>query len=157
MVTVERLTPVRLRDVWADEARDFTPWLAANPEHLAEALGMDLELEGQEVAVGPFSADILMTETNSGHRVVVENMLERTDHDHLGKLITYAAGMEASYAILVSSEFRPEHRSALMWLNSITAADAGFFAVEVSAVRIGNSPSAVRPDVVVDPMTGRDR
>ncbi|MCY3850209.1 MAG: DUF4268 domain-containing protein [Acidimicrobiaceae bacterium] len=151
MVEVASLDEVPLRDVWRDEARDFTPWLAANPYHLGKALQMDLELESAEVAVGPFSADVVLRDANTGQRVVVENFLEKTDHDHLGKLITYAAVLEAHWAVLVAGAFRPEHRSALIWLNSISGEGSGFFAIEVHAVRIGNSPAAVRLDVVVEP------
>ena len=88
MVEVESLVEVPSREVWPDEAKDFTPWLAAHPEHLGKALQMDLELEGVEVAVGPFSADVVLRDANTEHRVVVENLLGTTDHDHLGKLIT---------------------------------------------------------------------
>ena len=101
MVVVAALDEVSLREVWRDEARDFTPWLAAHPDHLGKALQMDLELEGSEVAVGPFSADVALRDANTGHRVIVENLLETTDHDHLGKLITYAAVLEAPWAVLV--------------------------------------------------------
>ena len=101
---------------------------------------MDLELEGAEVAVGPFSADVVLRDANTGQRVVVENLLETTDHDHLGKLITYAAALEAHWAVLVAKVFRPEHRSALTWLNSISGEGSGFFGIEVHAVRIGDSP-----------------
>lgn len=151
MVEVETLVDVPLREVWADEARDFTPWLAANPDHLGEKLHMDLELEGDEVAVGPFSADVVFQDANTGHRLVVENLLEPTDHDHLGKLITYAAGLEAHWAVLIAKSFRSEHRSALNWLNSLSGEGSGFFGIEVHAVRIGDSPAAVQLDVVVEP------
>jgi len=151
VVEVFRLEQVPLRDVWPNEARDFTPWMAANVDALAETLGMDLELEGSEVAVGPFSADILLRESASDSRVVVENLLEATDHDHLGKMLTYAAGLEASYAVLVAKKFRPEHRSVLNWLNDISNDGSGFFGVEVHAVRIGESPPAVNFDLVVAP------
>lgn len=140
-----------MRDIWKDEARDFTPWLAADPDRLGKALQMDLELEGAEVAVGPFSADVVLRDTNTDQRIVVENLLETTDHDHLGKLITYAAGLEAHWAVLVAKEFRPEHRSALTWLNSISGEGSGFFGIEVHAVRIGDSPPAVQLNVVVEP------
>ena len=94
---VDRLVPVPIRKVWQDEARDLTPWLAGNIEALSEALGIDLELEGTEVRVGPFSADLVLRNANTGKRVVVENMMTNTDHDHLGKVITYAAGLEATH------------------------------------------------------------
>jgi len=151
VVNVERLVDVPLREVWGDEAGHFTPWLAENPGCLSEALGMALELVGTEVAVGPFSADIVLVDAGSGRRVIVENLLEATDHDHLGKLITYASGLDASYAVLVARLFRPEHRSALKWLNDISTSQAGFFGIEVHAVRIGDSPPAVRLEVVVEP------
>ena len=150
VVQVESLEDVPLREVWPDEARDFTPWLAEQPDHLGKALQMDLELEGNEVPVGPFSADVVLRDANTGH-LVVENLLETTDHDHLGKLITYAAGLEAHWAVLVAKAFRPEHRSALNWLNSLSGEGSGFFGIEVHAVRMGDSPAAVQLDVVVEP------
>jgi hypothetical protein len=150
-VHVERLTEIGVREVWPGEATHFTPWLAQNADLLSESLGMDLELEGSEVPVGPFFADIVLVDANSGHRVVVENFLENSDHDHLGKLVTYAAGLDAAFAVLVTRRLRPEHQSALKWLNEISTSDAGFFGVEVHAVRIGNSPAAVRLDVIVEP------
>ena len=151
MVEVASLEEVPLRSVWGDEARDFTPWLAANPNLLGKELQMDLELEGKEVAVGAFSADVVLRDTNTGHLVVVENLLEMTDHDHLGKLITYAAALEARWAVLVAKQFRPEHRSALTWLNSISGEGSGFFGIEVQAVRIEDSPAAARLDMIVKP------
>lgn len=151
MVEVAELEAVPLRSVWPDEARDFTPWLADHPHLLGRELQMDLELEGKEVAVGPFSADAVFLDTNTGQRVVVENLSETTDHDHLGKLITYAAALEAPWAVLVAREFRPEHRSALTWLNSIAGEGSGFFGIEVHTVRIADSPTAVRLDMVVKP------
>ena len=151
MVKVASLDEVPLRSVWGDEARDFTPWLADHPNLLGKELQMDLELEGKEVPVGTFSADLVFRETNTGQRIVVENLLEKTDHDHLGKLITYAAALEAHWAVLVAKQFRPEHRSALTWLNSISGEGSGFFGIEVQAVRIADSPTAVRLDMVVKP------
>ena len=151
MVEVASLDEVPLREIWPDEARDFTPWLAAHPDQLGKELQRDLELEGEEVAVGPFFADVVLRDANTGQRVVVENFLETTDHDHLGKLITYAAALEAHWAVLVAKALRPEHRSALTWLNLISGEGSSFFGIEVHAVRIGDSPAAVRMDVVVAP------
>lgn len=151
IVEVASLETIPLREVWPDEARHFTPWLAANPNLLAEAIGLELELEGKEVGVGPFSADVVLREVSSGHRVVVENLLEATDHSHVGQLITYAAGLDAAYAVLVAKHFRPEHKTALAWLNNLSEEGTGFFGIEVGAVKIGNSDPAVRLDVVVEP------
>ena len=149
--TIGNLESVPIREVWKNEARDLTPWLAENTDRLSEALGMDLELEGSEVGVGPFRADIVLRDANTGSRVVVENMIHETDHDHLGKVITYAAGLEATYAVLIAEKFRPEHRSALQWLNAHSTESAGFFGITLKTWRIGDSPYAPQLDVVVEP------
>lgn len=149
--TIGNLESVPIREVWKNEARDLTPWLAENTDRLSEALGMDLELEGSEVGVGPFRADIVLRDANTGSRVVVENMIHETDHDHLGKVITYAAGLEATYAVLIAEKSRPEHRSALQWLNAHSTESAGFFGITLKTWRIGDSPYAPQLDVVVEP------
>ena len=148
---VDRLVSVPIRRVWQDEARDLTPWLAENLEALGEVLGIDLELDGTEVRVGPFSADLVLRNANTGKRVVVENMMTNTDHDHLGKVITYAAGLEATHAVLVAETFRPEHRTALQWLNANSSGSVHFFGVVLKAWRIGDSRPAPQLDVVVEP------
>lgn len=140
-----------MREVWPREAGDFTPWLAVNVHLVSDAMGMDLELDGQEVSVGNYSADLVLKEVSSGALVVIENMYGRTDHDHIGKLITYAAGLNASYAVLLAETFRPEHRSALNWLNSISKEDCGFFGLGLETWRIGESKPAPRLRVDVQP------
>ena len=145
------LSRVDIREVWADEAGDFTPWLAENADLLGEALGMDLLHEQTEASVGRYSADLVFREDSTGRLVVVENLFGPSDHDHLGKLIVYAAGLEAGYAVLIAPEFRDEHRSALDWLNSISAEDFGFFGVVLEAWRIGDSLPAPRLRVDVKP------
>ena len=145
------LSPVDIRKVWADEARDFTPWLAENADLLGEALGMDLLHERTEAAVGRYSADLVFRAESTSRLVVVENMFGATDHDHLGKLITYAAGLEAGYAVLLAPELRDEHHSALAWLNSISTDDFGFFGIVLEAWRIGDSIPAPRLRVEVKP------
>src|SRR6266545_1786839 len=99
-----RLEPVDLRTYWIDEARDFTPWLAQeeNLALLGETIGIELELEGVEVRVGAFKADILAEEAGTGQYVLIENQLERTNHDHLGKLVTYASGLGATAVVWVA-------------------------------------------------------
>ena len=140
MSKLARLEKVDLRDQWKDEAKDFTPWLAEpeNIEILSEAIGMDLEVIGKEEKVGSFSADILCKDINTNRNVVIENQLEQTDHTHLGQVITYCAGLEASTFIWISSQVREEHRAAVDWLNAITSDDYHFFAIEVQLFRIGD-------------------
>ena len=148
---VGSLDEIPLRKVWPDEARHFTPWLAANPGELGKVLHMDLQLEGAEFAAGPFSADVVLRNTNTDERVIVENLLEPSDHEHVGKLVTYAEALDARWAVLIAQTFRRQHRSVLAWLNSISSEERGFFGVELRAVRIGDSPAAARLDVVVAP------
>ena len=151
--TLGRLTRVELRDIWSSEASDFTPWLAReqNLSILGEVLGVELELEAQEQAVGPFRADILCKDIGSGAWVLVENQLERSDHLHLGQLLTYASGLEAVTIVWIAARFTEEHRSTLDWLNKITDESFRFFALEVELWRIGESPAAPKFNVVSKP------
>ncbi|MFF2556689.1 DUF4268 domain-containing protein [Nocardia sp. NPDC058058] len=147
--TIGRLEAVNLRSVWAHEAHDFTPWLLANADQLGEALGLELILEANEHPVGGYSLDLIGT---AGDEVVIiENQLEETDHSHLGQVLTYAAGTEATNIVWVAARFREEHRAALDWLNHRTDIDTRFFGIEVSAVRIGDSVPAPQFRVVAKP------
>ena len=148
-----RLERVELRDIWTSEASDFTPWLA-QPENLvvlADTLGMDLELEAQEKNVGPFRADILCKDIGTDAWVLVENQLERTDHTHLGQLLTYASGLQAVTIVWIAARFTEEHRSTLDWLNKITDESFRFFGLEVELWRIGQSPAAPKFNIVSKP------
>lgn len=143
MVSLGRIAKVDVKDVWSHEAQDFTPWLAANLDMLGEELELELELDDVEIPVGGFSLDILARDANNNHAVVaIENQIARTDHTHLGQLLTYAAGTEARTVIWVATDFRDEHRAALDWLNQHTDEDTNFFGVEISAIRIGDSSPA---------------
>jgi hypothetical protein len=148
---VARLTPVALRDVWLREAGDFSPWLAQNLDALGESLGMDLELVAREAPVGAFSLDILAKELQQNRTVIIENQLEQTDHDHLGKLLTYASGHSADVVVWVAKELREEHRQALDWLNERTQPGIDFFGVVVRLVRIDDSRPAYLFDVAARP------
>ncbi len=148
-----RLAPVDLREAWVGEATDFTPWLA-QPENiglLGDAIGIDLEVESQEQSVGPFRADILCRDTISNHYVLIENQLERTDHGHLGQLLTYAAGLEAVTIVWIAKHFTEEHRAALDWLNNATTSGFNFFGLEIELWRIGDSAMAPKFNVVSKP------
>ena len=142
MVDLGTIEQVDLREVWPHEAQDFTPWLAENLDKLGEALGLDLELQSAEAAVGPFSLDVLAHDLGSNRPVIIENQLEITNHDHLGKLLTYAAGYDAFSVVWLTREFRDEHRQALDWLNQRTGEDTAFFGVVVEAWRIDSSRPA---------------
>ena len=151
--TLGRLSRVDLREVWASEATEFTPWLA-QPENLsvlAETLGIDLELEAQEKAVGPFRADMLCKDIGSASWVLVENQLERTDHNHLGQLLTYASGLQAVTIVWIAARFTEEHRSTLDWLNRITDHSFHFFGLEVELWKIEDSPAAPKFNIISKP------
>ena len=147
-----RLHPVaNARDVWTSEAGDFTPWLAENLDVLADELGLSLTLIATEVPVGEFRLDI-QAQTPDGRVVIVENQLERTDHGHLGQLLVYASGLEATAVVWVAPRFRDDHRRTLDWLNERTDTGVDFFGVEVSVVQIGEvGPRAPVFEVVARP------
>lgn len=141
---------VRIR--WRNEEADFTPWLAeeAHLQILGDAIGLDLELEGTEVPIGSFRADILARD-NDGRTVIIENQLNKTDHKHLGQLITYASGIDARIVIWICREVTDEHRQAVDWLNEMTVADVAFFACEIELWKIDDSRPAPRFNVVASP------
>lgn len=149
---MSRLTKLPLRTIWKHEALDFTQWLVLpeNLELLAETIGVDLMNAQTEVGVGQFNVDILAEDEN-GHKVVIENQLENTDHDHLGKLITYASGLQAEVCVWVVARARQEHEQAINWLNENTTEGANFFLIEVEAWKIGDSLPAPRFNIVAKP------
>lgn len=138
-IKLGKLTEVSPRDVWQHEAHGFTPWLLENADELAEAIGIDLDLTTKEHPVGKFYLDLLGQDLTHDCPVMVENQLTTTDHDHLGKLVTYAAGTKAQTVIWIATEFREEHREALDFLNDLGGGKVRFFGVEVGAVKIGDS------------------
>jgi hypothetical protein len=146
-----RLERVDPRDVWEREARDFTPWLLANPDRLSEALGIELELEAAEHPVGGFSLDLIGRDITNDAILIVEDQLEGTDHSHLGQVLTYAAGTGAATIVWIAREFRPEHRQALDWLNENTGEAVHFFGIELQVVKIGASIGAPLLNVVAQP------
>ena len=147
--TLARVERIDVRTIWKDEARDFTPWLARkdNLAQLADVIGLTLDTPEMEQAVGPFWADIVC----NGGDAVIENQLETTDHDHFGKLLTYAAHFDASVAIWVAPDFREQHRAAIEWLNRRSPGDTMFFGVAIEVLRIGKSPPGTDFNVVAQP------
>ena len=153
-IKLSKISKVDLRDCWKNEATDFTPWLASeeNIALLADALGMnELEVKAQEEHVGPFRADILCVDPGTDKLMLIENQLEKTDHNHLGQILTYAAGLDAVTIIWVAEHFTEEHRAAIDWLNRITDKEFNFFGVEIELIKIGDSPAAPMFNVIAKP------
>ena len=148
-----RLVRVDPKTVWETEAQDFTPWLATegNLSVLADTLFMELELEAQETNVGRFRADILCKNTDDGSWVLIENQLERTDHRHLGQILTYAAGLHAVTICWIAESFAEEHRATIDWLNEISDDKFQFFGLEIEVWKIGDSSPAPKFNVVSRP------
>ena len=146
---IGKIEKVPLREVWKNEATDFTTWLFDNLEILGEELDMDLTPDEKEKRVGSFSADIT-AENDAGQKVVIENQLEKTNHDHLGKMLTYVTNLGAKVAIWISNDPRPEHQAAIEWLNE-TGSDILFYLVKIEAYRIGTSEPAAKFTIITGP------
>lgn len=150
-IRFDRLQDLAPREAWAHEALAFTPWLAANIDHLSDAIGIPLELTGQEVRVETFAADILARNPQDDSVVLIENQLKATDHTHLGQIMTYLAGLQAQTVVWIAPAFREPHLSAIRWLNEHTAEGFSFFAVKLRVVRIADSPYAPIFEVIEKP------
>jgi hypothetical protein len=135
---IGRIQRVNLRSLWRHEALDFTAWLEANLDVLNEATGLSLGDVGRERPVGSFSVDLVADDKEGV--VVIENQLEKSDHDHLGKLLTYLVGLQAKKAVWIVSDPRPEHIAVISWLNESSSAD--FYLLKLEAIQIGDSPPA---------------
>ncbi len=149
-MSISRLKRVHLRELWEHEAHNFTTWLAENLDFLSETIGFQLSLDQREISAGAFSADI-RAEDPQGNFVIIENQLEKTNHDHLGKLITYMSNLEAKTAIWITSEPRPEHETAVHWLNETLPADTSFYLIKIEAYKIGDSDPAPLFTIVAGP------
>jgi len=147
---IEKLQRVALREVWKHEALDFTKWLEENIDVLNDVLDLSLSSAESEQSAGAFSVDVL-AEDEAGNPVVIENQLEASNHDHLGKLITYLTAIEARTAVWIVANPRPEHVRAMSWLNE--SSTASFYLVKVEAVKIADSPPAPLLTLIVGPTT----
>ena len=147
------LEKVDLREVWESENEDFTPWLAReeNINKLGQKIGLDLEVEAQEKRVGKFRADILCKDINTDNWVLIENQLEKTNHGHLGQLLTYATGLDAVTIVWVAATFNEEHKATLDWLNKITDENYNFFGLEIELYKIEDSKIAPKFNLVCQP------
>lgn len=150
---LSKLNKVELRDVWGHEAIDFTNWLAQpeNLDALSEEIGVDIKLIKTEASVGKFSVDILAEEEASGRKIIIENQLEDTNHDHLGKIITYASGYDAEIIIWIVKDVRDEYQKAIDWLNEHTDENISFFLIKIELWQIEGSNPAPKFEIMVSP------
>lgn len=148
-----KLNKVDLRSVWENEARNFTKWLSKeeNLNLLGEEIGIDISFIKTEATVGRYNVDILAEEENSGRKIIIENQLEITNHDHLGKIITYASGYDAEIIIWIVKDVRDEHKQAIDWLNEHTDSKINLFIVKIELWQIGNSPVAPKFQIISKP------
>ena len=149
--TIRKITD--LRTIWPHEAHDFTKWLAKeeNLAALSDAIGIDIVLTETESSVGSFNVDIFATEEGTSRKIIIENQLEDTNHDHLGKIITYASGKGAEIIVWIVKRARDEHRQAVEWLNQHTDENIGFFLVEIELWAIDDSLPAPKFNVIERP------
>ena len=150
---LEKLKKVDLRKAWNHEATDFTNWLAENENLslLSDEVGIDIKLIQTEASVGKFSVDILAEEENTGRKIIIENQLETTNHDHLGKIITYASGYDAEIIIWIVKDVRDEHKQSIDWLNEHTDDKINFFAIKMELWQIGDSSFAPKFQIISKP------
>ena len=162
MPDFHQLVSQDVRNYWADEAREFTPWVADDirseqSSFVEDVLGLDLEVIATERSVGRYQLDILAEVSADGRRIVIENQLTSSDHDHLGKSIAYAAGIDADIIVWIAPRFHDEHVDAAQWLNKNSREGIDIFAIELDVVTIGDSDPAVRLTTVAQPSEWTDR
>ena len=126
---IGKLKEVELRNLWKHEQYDFSEWLSQNEniELLNDILGLTLTDISKEVYVGSYRCDLVAVDESSGIKVIIENQLESSNHEHLGKIITYASGLDAQVVVWIVKNAKEEHRSAIEWLNNNTNSDINFF------------------------------
>ena len=152
-MSIGRLTEVDVRELWRHEQYDFSKWLAKaeNLEYINDILGLTLVDVDTEAYVGSYRCDLVAKDETSGITVIIENQLECTNHDHLGKIITYASGLGAKVVVWIVKEAKEEHRAAIEWLNNSTVNEINFFLIEIHAYKIGSSEPAPKFEVVEKP------
>lgn len=152
-IPLGRLKEIDIRELWAHEQYNFSNWLAKeeNIELLNDTVGLTLTDIDKEVYVGSYRCDLVAVDETTGVKIIIENQLDSTDHDHLGKVITYASGLDANVIIWIVKEAREEHKSAIEWLNNNMAKEISFFLLEIKAYKIGDSLPAPMFRVVEKP------
>src|SRR5271166_2295626 len=151
MPELGKVKTLPLKELWSGESTRFTPWLSENLDILAEKLGMDLELDKTEVAIGVFSADIIARELSTNRLVVIENQFGNTDHRHLGQIITYSSVLGSSTVVWIAETIRSEHKSAIDFLNQNLKDTLKLYALEASVFRIDESKPAFVLNIVSQP------
>lgn len=146
-----KLHDVPIRESFPDEARNMTPWLAENIEYISDVIGLPLELDGTEVRVERFAADIIAIDVSQDRKVLIENQLEISDHTHLGQIMTYLAGLDAKVMVWIASDFREPHLAAIRWLNDNTVEPFAFFAIKLRLLSIDGSLNAPLFEVIEKP------
>ena len=152
-MAIGKLEEVDIRELWKHEQYDFSEWLSKkeNIENLNDILGLTLVDISKETYVGAYRCDLFAKDETTGIKVIIENQLEMSNHDHLGKIITYASGLDAKVVVWIVKEAREEHRSAIEWLNNNTNSNVNFFLIEIHAYKIGNSDNAPMFQVIEQP------
>lgn len=152
-ISLGKLKEVNIRDVWKHEQYDFSKWLSSpeNIQELSDTIGLSLTDIETEKFVGSYRCDIICKDEITGKNVLIENQLEPSNHDHLGKIITYASGLDAAVVVWIVQEAREEHASAIEWLNKHTGDDLAFFLIEIHAFTIGDSKTAPQFRIIQQP------
>jgi len=156
------LEPQNVRDYWAHEEREFTPWIAdqldgEGSSELENTIGLDIELIEREKPVGKYNVDIFAKVIDDGRKIVIENQLARSDHDHLGKSLAYAAGVDADIIVWIAPEFNDEHQDTIQWLNTNSREHIDLFAIRIEVWRIDDSPPAVRLNPIEEPSEWKEK
>lgn len=151
-----------VREYWEHEERDFTPWLAdqiraETDSKLENTLELDLTVKEEEKSVGRYNVDILAEVVDDNRNVVIENQLGSSDHDHLGKSIAYASGVDADIIVWIAPRFYDEHRDAIHWLNENSREGVDLFAIRLEVWTIGGSDPAVRFNPVAEPSEWKEK
>ncbi len=150
-IDLETLKSVPPREIWKNEAQDFTPWLAANIDLLFEEIGVTAENVKTEERAGRFIVDITAEDSQTEKNIIIENQLGQTNHDHLGKLLTYASSFDASIIVWIVGDITDEHQRAIEWFNDHMDDEISFFLVRIEAYKIGDSKPAPKFNAVVQP------
>ena len=148
-LAIGKIIKIDPREIWKYEARHFTPWLAKNIDYLSDVLNMDIAVQTVEGNVGPYFVDIY-GEDSSGNKIIIENQLEKSDHTHLGQILTYLVNLDANIAIWITTNPSEEHQQVIEWLNETTPDNMCFYLVKIEGIKIGGQESVAPLFTVVE-------